>query len=130
MTVAGLDPSHISLIQEAFHSPLLRVYTSNDPVGLEVAGAFKNVIAIAAGACAGLDLGENSKAALITRGLAEMMRFGTSVGANPLTFNGLGGVGDLLLTCSSEKRSKLHSRLQTWQGRHASRDSRRLEFRG
>lgn len=103
VTVAGFNPSNLSLVQKVFHSPLLRVYTSSDPIGLEVAGAFKNVIAIAAGACVGLGLGENSKAALITRGLAEMMRFGVNMGANPLTFNGLGGVGDLFLTCSSEK---------------------------
>ncbi|MBI2602051.1 MAG: NAD(P)-dependent glycerol-3-phosphate dehydrogenase [Deltaproteobacteria bacterium] len=89
--------------QELFHSPQFRVYTSNDPVGLEVAGALKNVIALASGACSGLGFQNNSRAALITRGLAEITRIGVALGANPLTFKGLGGVGDLFLTCSSEK---------------------------
>ena len=90
-------------VQELMHSSKFRVYTADDPMGLEVAGALKNVIAIAAGACAGLGLQQNSRAALLTRGLAEMTRFGVALGANPLTFNGLGGVGDLFLTCTSEK---------------------------
>jgi glycerol-3-phosphate dehydrogenase (NAD(P)+) len=90
-------------VQELMHSAQFRVYTADDPMGLEVAGALKNVIAIAAGACAGLGLQQNSRAALLTRGLAEMTRFGVAMGANPLTFNGLGGVGDLFLTCTSEK---------------------------
>ena len=89
--------------QDVFHAPKFRAYTSNDPIGLEVAGAMKNVIAIAAGACAGLGFQANSRATLITRGLAEMTRVGVALGANPLTFKGLGGVGDLFLTCSSEK---------------------------
>ncbi len=101
VAIAGLQPSNLLRVQEIFHSPRFRVYTSNDPIGLEVAGAFKNVIAIAVGACDGLGYGANSRAALTTRGLAEMMRFGHAVGADPLTFNGLGGVGDLFLTCSS-----------------------------
>lgn len=103
VAVAGLQRSNLLRVQEIFHSPRFRVYTSDDPIGLEVAGAFKNVIAIAAGACAGLGYGANSRAALITRGLAEMLRCGCHLGANPLTFNGLGGVGDLFLTCSSPK---------------------------
>jgi len=90
-------------VQRIFHSSFFRVYTSDDPIGLEVAGALKNVIAIAAGASVGLGLQMNSIAALITRGLAEVTRIGVRLGANPLTFQGLGGVGDLLLTCSSPK---------------------------
>lgn len=89
--------------QRLFHAPTFRVYTSSDPIGLEIAGALKNVIALAAGAAAGLGYQMNSSAALITRGLAEITRFGVAFGANPLTFNGLGGVGDLFLTCSSKK---------------------------
>ena len=101
VSAAGLDGANLLRVQEIFHSPHFRVYTSNDPIGLEVAGAFKNVIAIAVGACDGLGYGSNSQAALTTRGLAEMVRFGHALGADPLTFNGLGGVGDLFLTCSS-----------------------------
>lgn len=90
-------------VQSIFHTPYFRAYTSDDPVGLEVAGALKNVIAIAAGACAGLNFQQNSQAALLTRGLAEITRIGVRLGAQPLTFTGLGGVGDLFLTCSSTK---------------------------
>jgi glycerol-3-phosphate dehydrogenase (NAD(P)+) len=86
-----------------FHAAHFRVYTSPDPVGLEVAGSLKNVIAIAAGATQGLGFQSNSLAAIVTRGLAELTRVGVALGANPLTFTGLGGVGDLFLTCTSEK---------------------------
>lgn len=89
--------------QNLFHTPTFRVYTSDDPIGLEVCGALKNVIALCAGACAGLGFQNNSLATVITRGLAEMTRIGVALGANPLTFHGLGGVGDLFLTCSSRK---------------------------
>jgi glycerol-3-phosphate dehydrogenase (NAD(P)+) len=87
-------------VQGALHSPMLRVYTSADPVGVQVGGAVKNVIAIAAGACDGLELGTNARAALIARGLAEMTRLGIALGGNPLTFLGMAGVGDLVLTCT------------------------------
>lgn len=103
VSMASYSLNHALWGQKIFHSPYFRVYTSNDPIGLEVAGALKNVIAIASGACAGLGFQSNAKATLITRGLAEMTRIGVSLGANPLTFNGLGGVGDLFLTCTSEK---------------------------
>lgn len=89
--------------QKICHSPVFRAYTSDDPIGLEVAGALKNVMAIAAGACIGLGYGQNSLAAFVTRGLAEITRVGIRLGASPLTFHGLGGVGDLFLTCSSRK---------------------------
>lgn len=102
--------------QHIFHNSFFRVYTSQDPIGLEVAGAMKNVIAIAAGACAGLGLQMNSMAALITRGLAEITRLGMSLGANPLTFQGLGGVGDLMLTCSSNKSRNYSLGFQLGQG--------------
>jgi glycerol-3-phosphate dehydrogenase (NAD(P)+) len=103
-------------VQQIFHNSFFRVYTSNDPIGLEVAGALKNVIAIAAGACAGLGLQMNSMAALMTRGLAEITRLGVKLGANPLTFQGLGGLGDLILTCSSHKSRNYSLGFQLGQG--------------
>jgi glycerol-3-phosphate dehydrogenase (NAD(P)+) len=89
-------------LQPWLHSPTFRVYTSGDPVGVEVGGALKNVIAVAAGASDGLGLGANARAALITRGLAEMTRLGVALGADPLTFLGMAGVGDLVLTCTGD----------------------------
>jgi glycerol-3-phosphate dehydrogenase (NAD(P)+) len=87
-------------VQRLIHAPMFRVYTSADPVGVQVGGAVKNVVAVAAGACDGLELGTNARAALVTRGLAEITRLGVALGANPLTFLGLAGVGDLILTCT------------------------------
>jgi glycerol-3-phosphate dehydrogenase (NAD(P)+) len=84
------------------HSPHLRVYASDDPIGVQVGGAVKNVLAIATGVCDGLGLGANARAAIITRGLAETTRLGVALGANPLTFLGLAGVGDLVLTATGE----------------------------
>jgi glycerol-3-phosphate dehydrogenase (NAD(P)+) len=89
------------LIQQTLSSPLFRVYTNEDGLGVELGGALKNVIAIAVGACDGLHLGTNAKAALVTRGLAEIIRVGTYWGAKPETFYGLSGLGDLLATCNS-----------------------------
>lgn len=103
VALAGKNNEATLAVQDLFHSPFFRVYTHNDPIGLEVAGALKNVIAIASGAAAGLGYQANSRAALVTRGLAEITRIGVALGANPITFIGLGGVGDLFLTCSSEK---------------------------
>ncbi|MGQ0703802.1 MAG: NAD(P)H-dependent glycerol-3-phosphate dehydrogenase [Gemmatimonadales bacterium] len=98
VVAASASPSAASRVQTLFTAGPLRVYTSGDVVGTELAGAFKNVIAIAAGMCEGLGLGNNPRAALITRGLAEMARLGTTLGADPLTFSGLAGLGDLVLT--------------------------------
>ena len=98
---AGTDPEAARAVQALFHRPTFRVYTSPDVLGVELGGALKNVIAIAAGVCDGLGFGDNAKAALITRGLAEMRRLGTACGAQPETFNGLSGLGDLIVTCSS-----------------------------
>nr|WP_156129619.1 NAD(P)H-dependent glycerol-3-phosphate dehydrogenase [Jeotgalibacillus malaysiensis] len=92
-------------VQDAFMNQHFRVYTNTDVVGVEVGGALKNIIALAAGITDGLGYGDNAKAALITRGLAEIARLGTKMGANPLTFSGLTGVGDLIVTCTS-----VHSR--------------------
>lgn len=103
IAVASTNPETAKKTQSFFHAPSFRVYTNNDPIGLEVAGALKNVICVAAGACKGLGFQNNSLATLITRGLAEITRVGVKLGANPLTFNGLGGVGDLFLSCSSTK---------------------------
>jgi glycerol-3-phosphate dehydrogenase (NAD(P)+) len=86
----------------AFHGPTLRIYASDDIVGVEVGGAVKNVLAIATGLCDGLQLGLNARAALITRGLHEMTRLGVALGANPETFMGLSGLGDLVLTATGD----------------------------
>jgi glycerol-3-phosphate dehydrogenase (NAD(P)+) len=87
---------------QAFHGGALRVYANDDIVGVEVGGAVKNVLAIATGLCDGLDLGLNARAALITRGLAEMTRLGVALGAKPETFMGLSGLGDLVLTATGD----------------------------
>ena len=89
-------------VQAAFSCPCLRVYTNDDVVGVELGGAVKNVIAIAAGICDGLGFGHNARAALITRGLAEMNRLGRAMGAEAATFAGLAGMGDLVLTCTGD----------------------------
>lgn len=95
--------AHISVeaIRSAFHSAIFRVYTSTDVIGVEFGGALKNVIAIAAGIVDALDAGDNAKAAVVTRGLAEISRVGVAAGADPLTFQGLAGVGDLVATAYS-----------------------------
>ncbi len=99
--VASADETAASVVQQAFSSLAFRVYTNSDTLGVELGGALKNVIAIAVGACDGLDLGTNAKAALVTRGLAEIIRIGSYWGAQPETFYGLSGLGDLLATCNS-----------------------------
>jgi glycerol-3-phosphate dehydrogenase (NAD(P)+) len=100
ISVASKDPEAASLIQGVFATSYFRVYTNNDMVGVELGGAVKNVIAIASGIIDGLGLGLNTRAALITRGLTEIRRLGTQMGARPDTFAGLSGIGDLLLTCT------------------------------
>ncbi|CAN5293792.1 NAD(P)H-dependent glycerol-3-phosphate dehydrogenase [soil metagenome] len=102
VVAASRDMVASAIIQRLLHTPFFRVYGSADPIGVEVGGALKNVIAIAAGATDALDLGLNARAATITRGLAEMTRFGVAFGADPLTFLGLAGMGDLVLTCTGE----------------------------
>jgi glycerol-3-phosphate dehydrogenase (NAD(P)+) len=99
--VASQDSAAVATIQEIFSSPKFRVYTNDDPVGVEIAGTVKNVIAIAAGTCDGLQLGNNAKSALLTRGLAEIIRIGKYWGGKSETFYGLSGLGDLLTTCNS-----------------------------
>ncbi|MFN3927777.1 MAG: NAD(P)H-dependent glycerol-3-phosphate dehydrogenase [Pseudanabaenaceae cyanobacterium] len=99
--VASYDPTAANIVQATFASPYFRVYTNPDPIGVEMGGTLKNVIAIAVGACDGLHLGANAKAALITRSLAEIIRIGRHWGAQMETFWGLSGLGDLLATCNS-----------------------------
>jgi glycerol-3-phosphate dehydrogenase (NAD(P)+) len=100
VTLASRDPDTAGLVQHVFATPYFRVYTSNDMLGVELGGSVKNVIAIAAGVVDGLGLGLNARAALITRGMTEIRRLGVKLGANPRTFTGLAGFGDLVLTCT------------------------------
>ncbi len=102
VAVASTDKATAEYVQQIFACPCFRVYTNDDPVGVEIGGAMKNVIAIAAGICDGMNMGLNARAALITRGLTEMTRLGIKLGANPHTLSGLSGVGDLLLTCTGD----------------------------
>lgn len=102
VTVAAHDEGTADAIRGVFATPRFRVYTSSDVVGVELGGAVKNVIAIATGIADGLAYGDNARAALVTRGLAEMARLGTALGGERLTFMGLAGLGDLVLTCTGE----------------------------
>jgi glycerol-3-phosphate dehydrogenase (NAD(P)+) len=99
--VASVGLSSAVTVQRALSAPTFRLYTSQDVVGVELGGALKNVIALGAGVADGLGLGQNAKASFMTRGLAEMIRLGVAAGANPLTFGGLSGLGDLIATCES-----------------------------
>lgn len=101
--VASTDEALARAVQEALMSKQFRMYTSTDIVGVEIAGALKNIIAIGAGIADGLDAGQNAKAAYLTRGIAEMVRLGVACGANPMTFAGLAGIGDLIATASSTR---------------------------
>lgn len=111
VTAASGNQELASFTQDLFMNNYFRVYTSNDLVGVEYGGALKNIIALGAGISDGLGYGDNAKAALITRGLAEITRLATMKGANPLTFIGLSGMGDLIVTCTSQ-----HSR--NWRAGH------------
>ena len=105
MTAASETEESAKYVQELFMNDYFRIYTNNDVIGVETGAALKNIIAIGAGAIAGLGFGDDAKAAIMTRGLAEISRLGVAMGANPLTFIGLSGVGDLIVTCTS-----IHSR--------------------
>lgn len=98
--LAGTDGNAVKQMQALFMTPSFRVYADDDVIGVQLGGALKNVMAVAAGVVDGLGLGHNARAALITRGLAEMIRLGSAMGADPRTFYGLSGVGDLILTCT------------------------------
>ncbi|MFT7512675.1 MAG: glycerol-3-phosphate dehydrogenase (NAD(P)+) [Candidatus Omnitrophota bacterium] len=102
VVVACKEAERAEVLQEAFNGNGFRVYSSDDIIGVEIGGAMKNVIAIAAGVSDGIGYGDNTKAALITRGLTEIVRLGTAVGGKPQTFYGLSGMGDLIVTCASK----------------------------
>ncbi|MGZ6976883.1 MAG: NAD(P)H-dependent glycerol-3-phosphate dehydrogenase, partial [Acidimicrobiia bacterium] len=115
--VAIGDPELAQALQALFMTMTFRVYTNPDVVGCEIAGALKNVIAIAAGIAHGLGYGDNTKAALITRGLAELARLGMALGGDSLTFSGLAGMGDLVATCTSDKSRNRTVGVALGQGR-------------
>lgn len=102
LVAASKSITAASIIQDVLSNEFMRIYTSDDVIGVELGGAIKNVIAICAGICDGLGLGDNTKAALITRGLSEMANLGVRMGANERTFAGLTGIGDLVVTCTSQ----------------------------
>jgi glycerol-3-phosphate dehydrogenase (NAD(P)+) len=108
VVAASAERTLAERVQTLFNTDRFRVYTNPDIVGVELAGAIKNVIAIAAGICDGLGFGDNAKSGLVTRGLVEMIRFGTSLGADAETFNGLAGLGDLVTTCFSRHSRNRH----------------------
>ena len=102
LSSASDDESAAKTVQKALSNGFMRIYTNSDIIGVELGGAIKNVLAVAAGVCDGMGLGDNSKAALITRGLVEMSRLGVAMGAAEQTFSGLAGLGDLIVTCTSK----------------------------
>ncbi|AID01415.1 glycerol-3-phosphate dehydrogenase [Staphylococcus xylosus] len=101
VAASSKTPEVSKLTQDLFMNDYLRVYTNDDLVGVELGGALKNIIAVASGVISGMGFGDNAKAALMTRGLAEISRLGEKLGADPITFLGLGGIGDLIVTCTS-----------------------------
>ncbi|MGM9902843.1 glycerol-3-phosphate dehydrogenase [NAD(P)+] [Enterococcus sp. 10A9_DIV0425] len=120
ITAASLDQKAARYVQSLFMNDYFRIYTNNDVIGVETGAALKNIIAIGAGAIHGLGFGDNAKAAIMTRGLAEISRLGVAMGANPLTFIGLSGVGDLIVTCTS-----VHSR--NWRAGNLLGQGKRLD---
>lgn len=119
--VAAADTIEIAEhVREIFSTPKMKVFTSTDPLGVEIGGALKNVIAIATGICDGMKLGYNPRAALITRGLVEITRIGTAQGARPETFSGLSGMGDLVLTCTGDLSRNRNVGIQLGQGQKLS----------
>ena len=115
--LAMSDPTIATRLQELFSTRLFRVYTNDDVIGCELAGALKNVMAIASGMADGLGTGDNTRAAVITRGLAELSRLGMAMGGDPFTFGGLAGMGDLIATCVSPQSRNRHVGEQLGQGR-------------
>jgi glycerol-3-phosphate dehydrogenase (NAD(P)+) len=116
--IAMTDEAVAEDLQRVFTTPSFRVYTNPDVIGCEVAGALKNVMALAAGMSDGMGLGDNTKAALMTRGLAELTRLGVALGGSPLTFIGLAGMGDLVATCMSTQSRNRYVGAQLGMGRH------------
>lgn len=117
VVAASRDPDASVRVQHAFSSDAFRVYTHHDVIGVELGGSLKNVMAIATGMAEGLGLGYNPRAALITRGLAEMTRLGIALGADPLTFAGLAGIGDLVLTCTGSLSRNRQLGMEIGQGK-------------
>ena len=117
LVVASVNRELAETVQAAFAGPTFRLYTSSDPVGVEIGGAVKNVVAIGAGVCHGLALGHNAVAALITRGLAEISRLAMAMGGQPKTLAGLAGLGDLVLTCTGDLSRNRHVGLELANGR-------------
>jgi glycerol-3-phosphate dehydrogenase (NAD(P)+) len=117
VVLASSDPALAAELQEQLAAPNFRLYTNNDVLGVELAGAMKNVMAIAAGVCQGIGLGADPLAALITRGLAEMTRLAVALGARPETLSGLAGLGDLVLTCTGSLSRNRHVGIELGQGR-------------
>lgn len=117
IVVASHEEQSAIAIQECFALPTLRVYRTDDVVGIELGGSLKNVIAIGAGVADGLGYGHNTRALLMTRGLNEIARLGVKMGANPLTFAGLAGMGDLVLTCTGDLSRNRHVGVQLGRGR-------------
>jgi glycerol-3-phosphate dehydrogenase (NAD(P)+) len=116
LCLAGRKPALVESFQTAFMTPALRVYADSDVIGVQLGGALKNVMALAAGVIDGLGLGHNTRAAMITRGLTEMVRVGVAMGADPRTFYGLSGVGDLVLTCTGALSRNHHVGVRLGQG--------------
>ena len=116
IVIAGNDPAYLKTMRTILHQDNMRVYLSDDFIGVQLCGAVKNVLAIACGVSDGLNYGANAKAALITRGLAEMSRLGIRLGAQPDTFIGLAGVGDLVLTCTDDQSRNRRFGLQLGRG--------------
>ena len=119
IVAASEDEDAAKTVQKAFSTPTFRVYTNNDRRGTELGGAVKNVIALAVGIALGLGYGDNAKAALITRGNAELSRLGTAMGCKPETFSGLSGMGDLIVTCTSMHSRNLHAGMLLGRGKTA-----------
>ncbi|MCK9377263.1 MAG: NAD(P)-dependent glycerol-3-phosphate dehydrogenase [Syntrophobacterales bacterium] len=116
VTIASRRPEIAHFLQRLFSAPYFRVYTSHDVTGAELGGALKNVFAIGTGILTGMGLGDNPRAALITRGLAEMVRLGMRLGANPMTLTGLAGLGDLILTCTGSQSRNFQVGAKLGQG--------------
>src|SRR5680860_382917 len=119
--IAMVDEIIAKKLQGVFNSGLFRVYTNNDVIGCELGGALKNIMAIATGMGDGANAGDNTRAALITRGLSELTRLGTAMGGRRRTFSGLAGLGDLVATCSSDKSRNHHVGFQLGQGKNLNR---------
>jgi glycerol-3-phosphate dehydrogenase (NAD(P)+) len=117
VVAAAAEADVARTVQAAFMNSLFRVYTSTDVVGVELGGALKNVLALAVGICDGMGFGDNTKAALMTRGIAEMARLGAALGGRPETFSGLSGIGDLIVTCTSRHSRNRHVGEELGRGR-------------